>query len=119
MREKKLSIRLGDKLYAELAKKAEKYNQSISEYVRGVLIKEMATARAEKLGLNLSEYIRSVVTKDVEEEENWIKNIFGFLNLPIMSIGMKSLPERRLQEYPKNGMFKSPLQAKPETRGMG
>ena len=41
MREKKLSIRLGDKLYAELAKKAEKYNQSISEYVRGVLIKEI------------------------------------------------------------------------------
>jgi len=41
MREKKLSIRLGDKLYVELAKKAEKYNQSISEYVRGVLIKEI------------------------------------------------------------------------------
>ena len=41
MREKKLSIRLGDKLYAELVKKAEKYNQSISEYVRGVLIKEI------------------------------------------------------------------------------
>jgi hypothetical protein len=41
MREKKLSIRLGDKLHAELAKKAEKYNQSISEYVRGVLIREV------------------------------------------------------------------------------
>ena len=41
MREKKLSIRLGDKLHAELVKKAEKYNQSISEYVRGVLIREV------------------------------------------------------------------------------
>jgi hypothetical protein len=41
MREKKLSIRLGDKLHAELTKRAEKYNQSISEYVRGVLIKEI------------------------------------------------------------------------------
>lgn len=41
MREKKLSIRLGDKLHAELVKKAEKYNQSISEYVRGVLINEI------------------------------------------------------------------------------
>jgi len=49
MREKKLSIRLGDKLHAELVKKAEKYNQSISEYVRGVLIKEIEKeVKAEK-----------------------------------------------------------------------
>lgn len=41
MREKKLSIRLGDKLHAELIKKASKYNQSISEYVRNVLIKDV------------------------------------------------------------------------------
>ena len=41
MREKKLSIRLGDKLHAELSKKAGKYNQSVSEFVRGVLIKEI------------------------------------------------------------------------------
>jgi len=41
MREKKLSVRLGDKLHAELKKRASKYNQSISEYVRNVLIKDI------------------------------------------------------------------------------
>ena len=41
MREKKLSIRIGDKLHAEIKKIAEKYNQSISEFVRGVLIREV------------------------------------------------------------------------------
>ena len=45
MREKKLSIRLGDKLHAELTKRAGKYNQSVSEFVRGVLIKEIEEGR--------------------------------------------------------------------------
>ena len=54
MREKKLSVRLGDKLHAEIKKRAEKYNQSISEYVRNLLI------------------------KNIEKEENKIKNRFKF-----------------------------------------
>jgi len=57
MREKKLSIRLGDKLHAELVKKAEKYNQSISEYVRGVLINKIIQRRIEKME---KEYIKQI-----------------------------------------------------------
>jgi len=58
MREKKLSVRLGDKLHAEIKKKASKYNQSISEYVRNLLI------------------------KNIEKEENKMKNQFKY-DIPV------------------------------------
>ena len=48
MREKKLSIRLGDKLHAELSKRAKRFDQSISEYVRNLLIQEVEEDHMEK-----------------------------------------------------------------------
>ena len=63
MREKKLSIRLGDKLHAEIKKRAEKYNQSISEYVRNVLIKDIE--KGKKLSKKYTWYLES------PDNEHW------------------------------------------------
>lgn len=83
MREKKLSIRLGDKLHAELVKKASKYNQSISEYVRNVLIKDVEEDEKMKLSMPSVKTIENGITyleRTPEQIEEDLKNLSRLRN---------------------------------------
>lgn len=89
MREKKLSIRLGDKLHAELSKKASKYNQSISEYVRNILIKDIEEEEKMKLSVPSVKTVENGITylertpEQVEgdlEKLSRLRNDEGFLD---------------------------------------
>lgn len=83
MREKKLSIRLGDKLHAELVKKASKYNQSISEYVRNVLIKDVEEEEKMKLSMPSVKTTENEITyleRTPEQIEEDLKNLSRLRN---------------------------------------
>jgi len=69
MREKKLSIRLGDKLHAELTKKAKKYQQSVSEYVRNILIKNIEEEEKLKLSVPCIKTVENGITYLERTEE--------------------------------------------------